>query len=96
MRSDCHVCRSEGLTARARVRLWNDRADIIATLYQVDSDWLAADEAAVSDLVWRRLELNPGDPIRADHAPALEVRKRMYGGRLGERSFQAIIADIVA
>jgi len=100
MRSDCHVCRSEGLAARARVLLWNGRAEVIATLYHVEDDWLAADEVGVSEIVWRRLQLNPGDMVRADHAPALEsygeVRRRMYGGRLGEQSFQAIIDDIVA
>jgi len=100
MRADSDVCRSEGLNARARVLLWNDHAEIVATLYQVEGDWLACDEAGVSEAAWRRLGLNPGDAIFADHPPDLnsyaEVRRRMYGGRLGAESFQAIINDVVA
>lgn len=99
MRSDCHVCRSEGLASRARVLLATDRGEVIATLYQVDNGWLEPDEAGVSEAVWKRLALKDGDAISVRHPPTIEsladVRRRIYGGRLDQRAFQAIIGDIV-
>lgn len=100
MRSDCHVCRSEGLATRARVRLWNERTEIVATLYHVEGEWLASEEVGVSEVVWRRMGLRPGDSVRVDHPPTTEsyadVRRRMYGGRLDGKAFQSTIDDIVA
>jgi len=55
MRTDCHVCRSEGLTPQSRVLLRNGRHEIIATLHQVASDLLEADEAGLSEIAWERL-----------------------------------------
>jgi len=99
MRSDCHVCRSEGLAARARVLLSAGGREVIATLYQVDNDWLAMNEAGLSEAAWRRLQIADGAPISARHAPTVEsladVRRRIYGGRLDQRAFRAIIGDIV-
>jgi thymidine phosphorylase len=40
MRADCHVCKSEGLAARARVLLSSGGREVVATLYQIDNDWL--------------------------------------------------------
>lgn len=99
MRSDCHVCRAEGLTARSRVLVSSAQSDVIATLYQVENDWLAEHEAGLSQAAWTRLGLTDGDAIRIRHAPTLdsfgEVRRRIYGGRLDARAFNAIIGDIV-
>lgn len=98
MRADCHVCKSEGLASRARVLLSAGGREVIATLYQVDNDWLAVDEAGLSDAAARRLELSNGDHVAVSHPPPLEsladVRRRMYGGRLDQRAFRAIIGDI--
>jgi thymidine phosphorylase len=100
MRSDCHVCRSEGLSSRARVLLSANGHEVVATLYQIDNDWLTSCEAGLSEAAWRRLAVKDGDPLTVRHAPTLEsladVRRRMYGGRLDQRAFQAIINDIVA
>ncbi len=41
MHKDCHVCRSEGFTAHARVLLCNGERQVIATLYQVTTDLIA-------------------------------------------------------
>jgi thymidine phosphorylase len=99
MRADCHVCRSEGLASRARVLLSSGERQVIATLYQVDNDWLAPDEAGLSEAAWKRLEAKDGDPILAHHPPTVEsladVRRRTYGGRLDARAFHGIISDIV-
>jgi thymidine phosphorylase len=98
MRSDCHVCRSEGLSARARVLLKAGGRESIATLYQVDDGWVAIDEAGLSEAAWRRLGVQDGDVVSVSHPPTLEsladVRRRIYGGRLDERAFRAIISDI--
>jgi thymidine phosphorylase len=54
-RRDCPICRSEGFTAHARVRVEAGKRRIIATLYQIDSDLLKPGEAALSDSAWHRL-----------------------------------------
>lgn len=99
MRSDCHVCRSEGLAPRARVLLGAGKREVIATLYQVENGWLGTDEAGLSESAWRRLQVADGDLISARHAPTIEsladVRRRIYGGRLDGRAFREIIGDIV-
>lgn len=100
MRSDCHVCRSEGLSARSRVLLKAGERQVIATLYQVDDGWIGREEAGLSEAAWTRLRARDGDPIIVSHPPPIEsfadVRRRIYGGRLDERAFRAVIDDVVA
>ena len=100
MRTDCHVCKSEGLAARARVLLRSGEREVVATLYQIENDWLQTDEAGLSEAAWSRLKMDEGGELRVRNAPTLEsladVRRRMYGGRLDSRAFDAIISDIVA
>ncbi|HWA23705.1 MAG TPA: thymidine phosphorylase family protein [Caulobacterales bacterium] len=100
MRADCHVCRAEGLSARARVLIRANGGETIATLYQVVGDWLGIHEAALSEAAWRRLGVNDGDVLHIEHAPTLEsladVRRRLYGRRLNEAGFRAIIADVAS
>ena len=99
MHKDCHVCRSEGFTAHARVLLCNGGRQVIATLYQVTSDLIASNEAALSESAWTRLGLRDGEHIIVTHPATLDslsyVRSRIYGHELGEPSFHAIIEDIV-
>jgi thymidine phosphorylase len=99
MHKDCHVCRSEGFTAHTRVLLCNGERRVIATLYQVTSDIIAHNEAALSESAWTRLGLKNGDHIIITHPATLDslshVRSRIYGHDLGEPSFHAIIEDIV-
>ncbi|HBK90929.1 MAG TPA: thymidine phosphorylase [Parvularcula sp.] len=98
MRSDCHLCRAEGLAARSRVLLSSARGEVIATLYQVENDWLAEHEAALSEAAWARLGLAEGEPLQIRQAPPVpsfgDVRRRIYGGRLDARAFTAIVSDI--
>ena len=99
MRSDCHVCRSEGLSPRARVLLSAEGREVVATLYQVDNDWLDVNEAGLTEATWKKLAVADGAPITVRHAPTVEsladVRKRIYGGRLDSRAFRTIVGDIV-
>jgi thymidine phosphorylase len=100
MRTDCHVCRAEGLTARAQVTLSANGREAYATLYQVDADWLGHDEAGLSESLWSHLGVEEGAAVTVRHAPALEslssIRRRIYGQRLSAEAFQEIVTDVVA
>ena len=49
MHKDCPVCRSEGFVAHNRLLLRAGDRHVIATLYQIASDLIAHDEAALSE-----------------------------------------------
>ena len=50
MRTDCHVCRSEGLSPRAQVLVSNGTRQVQATLFQLEGDILLAQgEAGLSE-----------------------------------------------
>ena len=99
MRTDCHVCRSEGLTSHSRVLLRTGERQTIATLYQVSSELLALDEAGLSEAAWQRLGLGDGDCVTIGHPRPIEslsqVRRRIYGHRLDEAALRSIISDVV-
>ena len=100
MRSDCHVCRAEGLSARSQVLLSANGRQAYATLFQIDGDLLGQDEAALSEAAWRLLEVADGDAIFVSHAPSLEslssVRRRIYGQRLDAAALSGSVTDVVA
>ena len=100
MHKRCPVCRSEGFSALNRVLLASNGRHVIATLYQIDSDIIALDEAALSDSAWERLALKEGDAISVTHHEPLDslglVRSRIYGKTLNPPAFRAIMDDIVA
>jgi thymidine phosphorylase len=99
-RRDCPVCRSEGFSAHARVRIQNGERRIIATLYQIDSDLLELDEIALSESAWERLDVEDGELVHIAHPQPLDslglVRGRIYGNSLGREDMHRIIADIAA
>jgi thymidine phosphorylase len=99
MQTGCHVCRSEGLTPQSRVLLRNGTHEIIATLHQVSSDLLQADEAGLSEIAWERLAVKEGDLLYASHPPLVgslaKVRSRIYGHRFDRRALSKIVADVV-
>src|SRR5215203_1538042 len=99
MRTDCHVCRSEGLTPHSRVLLSAGERETMATLYQVSTDLVGQDEAGLSEAAWSRLELTEGDPLFVRHPdPVLSlssVRRRIYGHRLDQAALRAIMSDVV-
>jgi thymidine phosphorylase len=98
MRADCHVCRSQGFAAPSRVEVRVRGRSVVATLQVVTSDLLAMDEAGLSDEAWRRLGASAGDLAEMAHPPPIEafghVRAKMYGQRLDEPAFDAIVRDI--
>ncbi|HEY9236310.1 MAG TPA: thymidine phosphorylase family protein [Phenylobacterium sp.] len=100
MREDCHVCRSEGLAARAQVLLSAGGREVLATLYQVGRDLLEQDEAGLSEAAWNLLEVEEGAAVSVRHAPPLasmsSVRRRVYGQRLDAPALAAIITDVAA
>jgi thymidine phosphorylase len=101
MRTDCDVCRSEGLSSRSQVLVSNGARDVQATLFQVTGDGLLTlDEVGVSETTWELLGLSEGDEVRVSHPPTVEslasVRRRIYGNRLDARAFDGIVRDVVA
>lgn len=98
MRPDCHVCRSEGFTAQARIQVEAGGRTIIATLGRIASDLLAPGEASLSENAWKRLEVEDGDEITVAHAAPLDslslVRAKVYGHRLEKDGWRRIVEDI--
>ena len=100
LRKHSPVSRSEGFASLNRIALSHGERQVIATLYHVDSELLASDEAGLSGAVWQALKLNPGDCVVVHHAPPVSslslVRSRIFGHALGDADFDAIISDVVA
>lgn len=100
MRTDCHVCRAEGLAARSQVLLSAGGRNVQATLFQIEGDVLKLHEIALSEAAWTLLGVKEGDAVRVSHPPTLEsiasVRRRIYGNRLDEPAFMAIVQDVVS
>ena len=100
MRRDCAVCRSEGFTTQARVQLTAASGSIVATLSVVDGAWLEHGLAGLSEAAWTALHPSPGERLFVTHAPVLEslrhVRAKVYGHRLDDGAFRAVIGDIAA
>ena len=99
MHKECPVCRSEGFVAHNRLLLRAGERHVIATLYQITTDLVAHDEAALSESAWIRLDLKDGDTISISHPDPLEslshVRSRIYGNELSEVALNAIVTDVV-
>ena len=100
MRTDCHVCRSEGLSPRSQVLLVAKGREVMATLYQIDDHILGAHEAGLSEAAWERLGVCEGDEILVRHPEALSsmsnVRRRIFGRRLDPLAMAEIVGDVVA
>lgn len=100
MRTDCHVCRSEGFASRSRVLLQANGREVIATLHQVSTDLIALDEVGLSEAAWEVLEVADGTPVFVRHPNPLDsfsqVRARIFGHRLGEEAFAPILRDVAA
>ncbi|MGE0653018.1 MAG: thymidine phosphorylase family protein [Alphaproteobacteria bacterium] len=99
MRRDCHVCRSEGFTGHARVRVTHGNRSVIATLFHVSSGLLAENEAGLSDSAIKRLNVEDGDLVVLSHPVPVksmsDVRSKIYGRTLDSASYRDIIKDIV-
>lgn len=100
MHRECFICRSEGFAAQARVRVELNGREIIATLNVVDSGLLQPDEAGLSNWAARMLHGADGDVLTLTHPPDLEslsgVRAKLFGEKLAQQDWSAIINDIAA
>jgi thymidine phosphorylase len=101
MRTDCHVCRSEGLASRSQVLVSSNGREVQATLFQIEGDdLLAADQIALTETAWKILSLDEGAAVTVTHAPTLEslasVRRRIHGNRLDSRAIGSIVKDVAA
>ncbi len=100
MRRDCHVCRSEGFEAQARILVQGTRRSILATLNVLDGDWLAHGEIGLSESAFELLDVAQGESVRVSHPPQLvsmsDVRRKLYGGRLDRAAFGRIMTDVAA
>jgi thymidine phosphorylase len=98
MRSDCHVCLSEGFEAQSRVEVVLDGRSIVATLNVVSGEFLLTDEAGLSEAAWRLLDAHAGDEATVRHPAPIEslghVRAKVYGRRLTRSALDAIIRDV--
>lgn len=98
MNEHCHICRSEGFAAQARVRIDLEGRWIIATLNVVGrGSWLGVDQAALSASAWQALGAREGDKAMFSHpepaASASVIRAKAYGGRLDQAGFAAVVRD---
>ena len=100
MRKDCHICRAEGFTAHARVRVRANGNSIIATLNTTTDGMLAQGQASLSESAWIRLGVAEGDPIYVEHPSPVDslghVRAKIYGHTLTDPEMNEILTDIVA
>jgi thymidine phosphorylase len=100
MNRDCHIFRSEGFEARARVEVTLGSRNVIATLHVVSGELLAVDEAGLSEFAWRALGASEGARVRVSHPEPVEsvsrLRAKVYGKRLDAADMQAIMRDVAA
>ena len=98
MREDCHICKSEGFEAQARVRVTLNNQSIIATLNTIETDLLRHNEASLSDYAWNLLSAKDGDQISITHPKPLDslsyIRSKIYGNELKTDEIRHIIEDI--
>jgi len=98
MRSDCHICISEGFEAMTRVQVKVNDKSIIATLNTIHGELLKKGEAGLSVSAWEKVNAQEGDEISFSHLQPVSsmshVRAKMYGKRLDETSLFEIINDI--
>ena len=98
MRTDCHVCRSEGFDAHSRVCLRANGARVVATLHMVTSELLGHDEAGLSESAWKMLRAREGDLVAISHPEPIDsmsaVRAKIYGRRLGSGDIFGIVRDV--
>lgn len=100
MRTDCPVCRSEGLAPRSQVLLRANGRELIAVLFQGADNLLGIDEIGLSEAAWELLGAAEGEWAAISHPPALKsmgaVRSRIFGETLEGSAFDGIVSDVVA
>jgi thymidine phosphorylase len=100
MRKDCHICRAEGFTSHARVKVAANGSSVVATLNMVSSDILAPGQAGLSECAWQHLNVQEGAEVSITHAQSVDslgrVRAKVFGHRLSDEDFRVILKDVVS
>jgi len=98
MHTDCHICRSEGFEAQARIQITLGDNSIMATLNTVDTDLLDVEEASLSNYAWELLKAHERDIITLSHPKLLGsvayIRSKIYGNALKKDEMAAVIKDV--
>lgn len=98
MRQDCHVCRSEGFEAPARIQVSLNNRSILATLNTIENHMLNTNEASLSTYAWNLLGAEEGDEIYLSHPKPLfsfsYVRAKVYSNELKKDEIKNIVEDI--
>jgi len=99
VRKDSPLCRSEGFTAHARIRLDSAHDNVIAELFQTGSELLDLDQIGLSTVAWEKLQVRDGDELHASHPRPLEsvhhVRGKVYGRPFSAEALHAVMRDVV-
>lgn len=100
MHRDCAVCRAEGFAALTRVLVHSGGRELVATLNVVTGDWLALDVASLSEAAWSTLQPAADASAEFSHpeppASAQALRAKVFGERLTDSDFLALMRDTVA
>lgn len=101
MRSDCHVCSSEGFSALTRVRIACGARSVVATLNVVhDEDWIPHGTALLSEAAWKALAPSENATAAFTHPDppqsASALRAKVFGIKLVQDEFLSIIRDALA
>jgi thymidine phosphorylase len=98
MRSDCHICKSEGFEAQSRVEVWRGERHIVATLNVVHAAMIAVHDIGLSEAAWRALGGVEGEQVSVRHPLPVQsfsaVRAKIYGRPLTSDGINAIVRDI--
>jgi len=98
MRSDCHVCSSEGFEVPSRIRVSLKNNYILATVNTIEGSLLEQGEASLSLYAWNLLKAQEGEQVFLAHPKPLlslsYVRSKVYGHELTHHQTQEIINDI--
>lgn len=98
MHRDCHICRSEGFEASARLQVEADGRKLIATLNVIEGDRLSPGYIGLSNVAKERLKVVDGDLVVVNHAPFLPslgiVRKKIHGNVLSESELLSVMKDV--
>lgn len=100
LRSDSHICKSEGFEAQSRVEVRRGDRSILATLNVLHSPLIALHDIGISEAAWRALGGVDGEPVQVMHPAPIQsfslVRAKIYGRAFTADGAGAIVQDIVS